>query len=764
MAVKLNSKGKAHALALIKAGKVDKGALWSFSAADGNALLGKDKDWANYSLWFLAVNDSEPDKTKGRWEYPFGKGGKVYRKAVIAIKQYAAKENVADIEAAAAELLKAIDGNKGKKELEETITRTIDAKPMDREITAAFDRAAIDEEKREVPLTFSSERVVPQWYGMEMLDHSDGAANLDRLNSGAALRDTHNGDQIGVIVPGSAKVGSDRRGHAIARFGKSARANEVFQDVKDGIRSNVSVRYAINSMQEMMTDELPDGVSMPTGMKAYRVTSWEPIHVSMEPDPADPTVGVGRSAETGKSITIIERSVRSMETCPICGQEHAVGARCANPECSTNQRAAQVSAEEIRRKELQRVADIDALGDAHKMPELARKYIKEGKTLDEFRQAVLENYKAKPVSTDPNIGMDSRDLQQFSLVRAMRDIAFYGGLKGIEREACQAAAKHLNRAPAGGDMGFIIPHDVMSSQFSKEEARAIMLGRVMARALGTTSDVGGGFTVATDVLGSNLIELLRNKTLVAQMGARTLSGLQGNIAIPKQNGGATAYWVGEGADGTESDQAFAQLGLVPHRLVGDTAYQKELLFQSSIDVEGFVRDDLMRVIAIAKDLAAINGSGAAGQPLGILNVPGVGSVTFGGAPTWASVVEFETVVANANADIGNLGYLTTPGVRGTWKTTPKAVNYPVYLWEGNGTGFGQVNGYPAGATNQVPGDKVLYGNWNDLIMADWAGVDVIVDPYTLKLKGQIEVTITLWTDNGIRHAASFTVSTDGGNQ
>ena len=162
--------------------------------------------------------------------------------------------------------------------------------------------------------------------------------------------------------------------------------------------------------------------------------------------------------------------------------------------------------------------------------------------------------------------------------------------------------------------------------------------QMMQRTMTAGSFSGGGALIDSELRTADMIELLRNKALVSQMGARTLSGLVGNIAIPRVTGGATAYWLPESGTVNASDQSFGQLGLVPHRLVGDTGYSKELLMQSSADVEGFVREDLMRVLALEKDRVAITGLGAAGEPRGIMNTTGVGSVTFGAAPTWAKGV------------------------------------------------------------------------------------------------------------------------------
>ena len=237
-----------------------------------------------------------------------------------------------------------------------------------------------------------------------------------------------------------------------------------------------------------------------------------------------------------------------------------------------------------------------------------------------------------------------------------------------------------------------------------------------------------------------------------------------NIAIPKQTGAATAYWLGEGATASASDQTFAPLGMMPHRLVARTAYDKQLLAQSTPSVEALVRNDLARVLALKKDLACLTGSGSAGEPLGILNTTGVQTVTFGAAPTWAKVVEFETDIATANADqTGIPVWVTSPAVRAKWKTTAKiGSTFPVFLWSDDNT----VNGYKAYVTNQVASatNLVYFFVPSELVIADWAGTDVVVNPYTYDAQGQIVTTITQYTDIGTRHPVAFVVSTDSGAQ
>lgn len=644
-------------------------------------------------------------------------------------------------------------------------TRTLKLGPQFR--TLDIERRSIDEGNRTIPLAFSSENPVERYWGIEILDHSPGAVRMGRLQNGAPLLCDHDTRcQVGKVE--EARIDAkDRMGRASCRFSKAnPRAEQEYQDVLDEIRTKVSVGYIIHAM--VLESEV-DGVC------TYRITDWEPFEITLCSVEADTKTGVNRMLgerstsweETEITVTVKSSKIEQEETEAEATDESSSDPAEMETEtktCDTTHKGGRTMSEKIEvaahreeggKVERTRVAEILAIADKYpQLKDAARSFISEGKPLDEFRTFALETvHNPTPVAVSSEIGMSTREKKEYSLLRAFRSFLAPGEATkwdGLEREASEATAKLCKREAKG----FFIPQDILTTPFSRS------MSMMQQRNLTAGSFGSGGALVDSEIRVADMIELLRNKALVSRMGARTLSGLVGNIAIPRVTGGATAYWLPESGTVTASDQAFGQLGLVPHRLVGDTGYSKELLMQSSVDVEGFVREDLMRVLAIEKDRVAINGLGAAGEPRGILNTTGVGSVTFGAAPTWAKVVDFETQVGDANADVDTMGYLTTPKVKGAWKTTPKVTNQAVFLWENGNI----VNGFQAAATKQVPSEKVIFGNWNDLIIAEWAGIDVVVDPYSLKKQGLIEITVTMWTDCGVRHAASFCVSTDAGNQ
>lgn len=358
---------------------------------------------------------------------------------------------------------------------------------------------------------------------------------------------------------------------------------------------------------------------------------------------------------------------------------------------------------------------------------------------------------AAPQRPDPAIGMSERDLRNYSLVRAI-NAAASGNWQaaGLEMEASRAAAQALGREP----QGFFVPYDW--------QVRDLVVG----------TDSAGGYTVSTNLLTQSFIELLRNRMMVRQAGATVLSGLVGDVSIPKQTGGATAYWVSENGAPTESQQTVGQVALAPKTVGGWTDISRKLLKQSSIDVEAFVRGDLSTVLALAIDLASLHGTGADNQPTGIALVSGIGSVvggTDGAAPDWADIVGLETQVAIDNADLGRMAYMTNAKVRGKLKTTAKvASSDSVMVWA---EGANPLNGYPVHVTNQVSStltkgsstgvcSAIFFGNWADLIIGMWGGLDILVDPYTGGTAGTVRVIALQDVDIAVRHAESFAAMLD----
>lgn len=607
-------------------------------------------------------------------------------------------------------------------------------------------KQTIDEEKRTVEVAFSSEEPYGRWFGNEILDHSPSAVRLGRLESGGAVLMGHDhNDQVGVVE--SVRIDADRRGRAVLRFGKSQRADEIFQDVKDGIRSLISVGYRVLEMKLEETQE--------EGEDTYRVTEWEPFEISFVSVPADATVGVGRSVESVEEETdepnhLVPKDGELLTADQVRQLINEVNEM--TQEANTPAVSVEDNGQDILKAERSRVATIEEMGKKFGQQDFARDACNTGMSVDDFNRQLLDRVGSQGAvdTRSAEIGMTSEEVKNFSFVRAINALANpnnkeFQRAAGFEYECSRAAADAAGKE----SQGIMIPLDVLQ--------RDLTVGTATA----------GGHTVATDLLSGSFIDMLRNRSSVFSR-AMVLDGLVGNIAIPRQTGGATAYWVAESGAPTESQQAVDQVPMSPKTVGAFTDISRKLLIQSSLSVENFVRSDIARTIALELDRVGLNGSGASNQPEGVANVSGIGSEdigTNGGAITWDKVVDLESNIAANNADIGSMAYITNAKVRGAMKKKLKASGVAGYIMEN-----GMVNGYEAVISNQVLGNitkgtgtnlsQMFFGNFADLVYGLWSGLDLTVDPYTHSTSGTLRVVALQDADLAVRHAESFALIGD----
>lgn len=346
------------------------------------------------------------------------------------------------------------------------------------------------------------------------------------------------------------------------------------------------------------------------------------------------------------------------------------------------------------------------------------------------------------------------------MLRAIDLLSSQKPLDGIEAEMSQEGETEIRSLGLKGATGNLrLPDALIRVPELTLEQRDMLAETTTA----------GGHTVQTSV--QKLIPILQPKLQVEAMGATMLRGLRDNIDFPRNDADASAVWASEVATSTETSPTFDKLSMNPERLTAFSDVSKQVLRQSSIDMENFVRQRLTFAVRKAIDLAAINGSGSSDQPLGILNTSGVNDITIatdGGPLTWALTVQFETETATDNADFGRLGYLTTPGVAGKLKTTEKASSTAQYIWVGNNGNSGEINGYRARVSTQVPSTlskgassgilhAMIFGNWEELMIGQWGGIDLLVNPYTKGKEALVEIIVNSWWDVAVRHAASFCI-------
>ncbi|MNC14776.1 Phage capsid family protein [compost metagenome] len=276
-------------------------------------------------------------------------------------------------------------------------------------------------------------------------------------------------------------------------------------------------------------------------------------------------------------------------------------------------------------------------------------------------------------------------------------------------------------------------------------SRAFNAGGAGNTPSGATS---GSNLVATELASGSFIDLLRPRTTIMRL-ART-------IDVPKQTGGATAYWLSEGEPAMEGTPTVGQIGLSPKTVGAFTDITRKLLKQSTPDAETIVRDDLVSAIAQAIDLGGYYGTGSNAQPLGIANYTGVNAVAFAATnPTYAEIVQMETEISADNADVNGMAYVMNTRMRGAAKTTPKfsAGTDAGVIWEPGNT----VNGYRTEVTNQILAGDAIFGNFADLIVGMWGGLDMTVDPYTLSKSGGLRIVVFQDVDFALRRTESFCV-------
>lgn len=626
---------------------------------------------------------------------------------------------------------------------------SIDLGMLHRAVT--LDRGAIDQEARTVELAFSSEEPYERWFGTEILDHSAKSVRLGRLkNMGAVLVNHRLDDQVAVIEEVS--IGSDRKGRARVRFGRSQRAEEIFQDVVDGIRGLTSVGYAVHEMKlEKASD---DG-------DVYRVTDWEPYEVSLVTVPADPTVGVGRGTET---INLQTRIFRKETKMPEAVKDTAPSGAPAAPSAAD----IKIVTDQARDAEVARIRGITATARQFDMNDLGEKYIAENRSLADFQDAVLKEVakrNTQKVEQTRDLGLSEKEVRSYSLMRAIRAMISqdWAGA-GFERECHEATMKQSGMEPSTNN-GFFVPWDVQARLMLPLNAQKLQrqspgaIEALLKRDLTAATAAAGGYLVGTDNLAASFIELLRARAKVVQLGARMLPGLVGDVTIPKQTGAATAVWLStEASTITESAQTFGQLALTPKNVGAYTEISRQLMMQSNPAADMLVMDDINRVLSLAIDLAALNGSGASGQPTGIINTSGIGSVT-GTSLNWAGIVEFETDVASANADVDNMAYLTTPAVRGLLKARDKTgTTVGNYVWGGTNEAT-TMNGYRAEVSTQVPTANMLFGDWAQTVIAEWGTLEIATNPYANFQAAITGIRGIATVDVGVRQAAAFSLAT-----
>ena len=589
--------------------------------------------------------------------------------------------------------------------------------------TIDLSRGAIDEQKRIVRIGVSSETPVERDFGLEVLGHNKEDIDMEFMASGRApLLNNHKMDeQIGVVRSFYLDE-AQRRTVALVEFGNSALAQEVFEDVRTGIKQNISVGYSINRMVRSKDGE---------GKEYYRA-SWTPMEASIVAVPADPSkfVGVGRSTEK----TLNTNKVTTMT------EEVKVDVR-------------QVS-DSAKAEALANVGEIISLGKHHNQRDLADKAIERGVSVDQFKGELLEAVRNdRPLETPAAVvDVAKSEQREYSLIRAIK--AHSSGdwrEAGYEREISDEIARRSGKEARG----FYVPANINWGQRDQTKS--------------PTS--AGGFLVGTDHLADQFIEALYGRLTVASLGARIMQGLKGDVAIPKLSASVTnSAFVAEGSAPSEGAATFAQVTMSPKTLAAYVDVSRRLMQQSDPSVEQVLRNDIINTFARRIDDAAIEG-GAANGPSGIIangstNVVAMG--TNGAAITYAKVVEMMKAVEEDNAVINSSAFLTNPKVIAALRTTARQASGVEgnFIMDANqsilGTNVASSTIVPSDLTKGTGSNlsAMVYGDFSQIMIGFWSGVDVVVDQSSLSTSGGTRLAFFQDLDVALRYPESFAVIKD----
>ena len=581
----------------------------------------------------------------------------------------------------------------------------------------------------------------------EVLGHQEGEIDFSRMKDGLVIQDTHWGDQIGIIREPEVKGG---KLGGVIEFGSGERSQEIARDAAKGIRRNMSVGYIVNKYKR-------DGVAE-DGLPIFRVVDWTPYEASFVNVPADASIGVGRVLDATDG-----------------GAEPATRAA-VNPSA--------VQKKEEKEMDAKTIAALMAKAErAHMKAADVSALIEQGKTEAEISAAIAERALAyadevqkkaekeaaeraarKPEMPAPSapaiITEGSAKGRKYNLVNVIRSMvaAHEGNIGpdiGFEREISQEIARQNHKSAKG----LFVP------------SYALLTGK---RALDTSNAAG---LVATDTLFGEFIQALVADTVLGRVGIRTIEGLVGDVAIPKGSA-AQAYWITpEGGNASATTPGVGQVAATPHTVGAYTDITRKLLIQNGISAQNLVADELRGAIARAVEAAVFSGTGANGQPTGLDNFTevvggesvGIPTVSMtAGAPTHANMVEFWSKIYSANANGERMAFIGSPAVKALLRSTRDVTVIKNEAGTDNVAAVGtdylcdadsRVEGYEFHMSNLCNSKKLYFGDWREIMLAFWSGIDLTVDTASLSLSGGVRVVALQDCDVIIRHRESFAIGT-----
>lgn len=336
--------------------------------------------------------------------------------------------------------------------------------------------------------------------------------------------------------------------------------------------------------------------------------------------------------------------------------------------------------------------------------------------------------------------------RRFSLMRTIRNLADGRKMDDVDAEVVDQGRRDF------ADNGITPEGNITIPMIDHRHPRR-------ADILAGTADQGAEI-VGVDHL--NIVGPLRNALVFSRVGATYLMGLVGNVDIPKY-AGSTAAWKGEVADAGDAAGAHSDISLTPLRITGYLDISKRYLIQDAVGAEELLKSDLVAAVAGLLETTALGllAASAGVNPAGLFPIAGVTEENV--ALAWKHAVDIEAAVDASNALEGSLAYITHPLIRGEAKQTPRVASTDSrMIMEGN-----EMNGYPVFTTSNcnsncgTDGDEypLAFANWRHFIIAQWGGVDLVVDPYSLAISAQVRITVNSYWNFVFRHSGALAYTT-----
>ena len=585
---------------------------------------------------------------------------------------------------------------------------------------------------RTIPVVFSSEAEARQpYFGREVLSHAQGAVDLSRIMTKTApvLANHRRDEQIGV-VEGARIV--NRQGVAELRFSKGSAGDEIYRDILDGIRSQISVGYQILKFER--DDENPND-------PLFTITEWKPYEISIVSIHADENAIVKRAGYFYPDDIEPERT-------PAGETVHNTTRGAEMPDkvegAELNLEANRAAAGEINVASF----EIYERGKDENETTLAMEVIANRGTLADFEQALRtkrEDLAAEASKAETETERDANLKNRFSL----SDMIFQQLNPGSERgkaeleEARDFTNEQQQLGVTRQSNGLLIPHSRLGGVDARNLAQA-------ERDL-TSAAASGGPLISDDVRGDIFIDSLRNRMVLGDM-VTMLTNLQGNVSIPAETTAPTAAWKGENVAVTESNPVIGQVALTPHFVRSFTEVSRTLIAQSSVDVEDVVRNILMKSVALVVDKAILTGSGASGEPSGIDEISGLSTTTYAtnlSNATIANVVAVEQALDDGNAPDMGRAWVVAPNVRAHFRTAPIGTG-GIPAWY-----MSRLMDSGAFVTKQVPAGEAYFAAWKECFLALWDTIEVLVNPFSGDTTGLVRITAWQMADIGFAHGDSF---------